>query len=78
MRCVIEHGSCYRGVMARRLMEKYSRAFSLLLFIAERVPACLIPEQRRTRYSCLRRVEVNMLNLMVPWSSIASIRSAHA
>jgi len=64
--------------MARRLMEKYSRAFSLLLFAAERMPVCLLLEQRRTRYSCLRRVEVQMLNLMVQWSSIACMRSAHA
>ena len=35
-------------------------------------------KSHRTRYSCLRRVEVNMLNLMFQWSSIASIRSAHA
>jgi hypothetical protein len=81
MRRVIEHRSCYRGVMAGRLMEKYCRAFSPLAFAAERMPACLFLEQRRTRYSCLRRVEVkmrNLLNLMVQWSSIASMRSAHA
>jgi hypothetical protein len=64
--------------MARRLMEKYSKAFSLLILTAERMPACLFPEQRGTRYSCLRRVEVNMLTLMVQWSSIASIRSTYA
>ena len=63
--------------MAGRLMEKY-RAFSLLAFAAERMPACLFLEQRRSRYSCLRRVAVKMRNLMVQWSSIASMRSAHA
>jgi hypothetical protein len=64
--------------MGRRLMEKYCGAISLLAFAAERMPACLCLEQRRTRYSCLRRVEVIMRNLMVQWSSIASMRSAHA
>jgi hypothetical protein len=81
MHRVIEHRSCYRGVMAGRLMERYCRAFSLLAFAAERMPACLFLEQRQTRYSRLRRVEVNMRNLlklMVQWSSMASIRSAHA
>jgi hypothetical protein len=64
--------------MARRLMEIYCRAFSLLMFTVERTPACLFLEQRHTRYSCPRRVEVNMHNLMLQWSSIASTRSAHA
>jgi hypothetical protein len=63
--------------MGRRLMEKYSKAFSLLV-TAEGMPACPFPERRRTRYSCLRRVEGNTLTLIVQWSSIASIRSAHA
>jgi hypothetical protein len=81
MRRVIEHRSCYRGVMAGRLMEKYCGAFSLLAFAAERMPACLFLEQRHTRYSRPRRVEVkmrNLLKLMIQWSSMASIRSAHA
>jgi hypothetical protein len=76
-RCVIEHLSCYRGVMARHLMEKYPGAFSLLVFARQRIPACLFLEQKRTRYPCLRRAEVKVLKLVVPSSLIASIWSAH-
>jgi hypothetical protein len=76
-RRIIEHLSRYRGV-ACHPPEKYSEAFSLLVFAGERLPERLFLRQRRTRFPCLRRVEVKMLNLVVQWSLIASIWSAHA
>jgi hypothetical protein len=55
MRRIIEHLSCYRGA-AGHPPEKYSRAFSLLVFAGERMAELLFLKQGRTRCSCLRRV----------------------